>query len=127
VERSELRSARGAVAAVFFVNGAAMASWFVRIPAVRDGLGLSAGRLGLVLLCVAGRARKMPLAAAIAAVASCGYAGFLVGPPVIGFTAEVTNLWLALASVLVLSTVVAVLGGTVGQKSARAVEGEEGR
>jgi MFS family permease len=39
-----------AIAAVFFVNGFGFASWVSRIPAVRDGLGLSEGELGSALL-----------------------------------------------------------------------------
>ncbi len=44
-----LRRARIAVGAVFFVHGAVFASWAARVPAVRDGLHLSTGQLGLVL------------------------------------------------------------------------------
>ena len=43
-------AARTAVAFVFALNGLAVASWFSRVPAAREGLGLSAGRLGLLLL-----------------------------------------------------------------------------
>ncbi len=43
------RRARAAVSAVFFVHGAAFASWAARIPAVQGELHLSAGVLGLVL------------------------------------------------------------------------------
>lgn len=58
-----LRRARLAVAAVFFLNGAGVASWVVRIPAVQARLGMSAGTLGLVLLGAAvGALVAMPLA-----------------------------------------------------------------
>ena len=50
----ELRLARAACGTVFFVNGACFASWVVRIPDVQRRFGLDAGRLGLVLLGVAG-------------------------------------------------------------------------
>ncbi|MEV4628138.1 MFS transporter [Micromonospora sp. NPDC049523] len=43
-------AARTAVAFVFALNGLAVASWFSRVPAAREGLGLSAGQLGLLLL-----------------------------------------------------------------------------
>ncbi|HST86183.1 MAG TPA: MFS transporter [Kineosporiaceae bacterium] len=43
-------TARNAVAAVFFLNGLAIASWFARIPAAKQALDLSAGKFGLVLL-----------------------------------------------------------------------------
>lgn len=44
------RRARRALLAVFAVNGAVLASWATRIPAVKESAGLSAAGLGLVLL-----------------------------------------------------------------------------
>jgi MFS family permease len=38
------------VAAVFFLNGLAVASWFARIPAAKEALDLPNGKFGLVLL-----------------------------------------------------------------------------
>ena len=49
----ELRTARAAVTAVFFVNGALIASWAPYIPRIKHDLGLSARDLGLVLLAMA--------------------------------------------------------------------------
>src|SRR5688572_24414735 len=43
-------AARTGVAAVFALNGLAVASWFARIPSARDALGLTPGRLGVLLL-----------------------------------------------------------------------------
>jgi MFS family permease len=43
-------AARNAVAATFFLNGFAFATWASRIPSVRHDLGLSPGHLGLLLL-----------------------------------------------------------------------------
>ena len=45
--------ARLAVAIIFCLNGLALANWIARIPDVKQQLGLSDQRLGLVLLCVA--------------------------------------------------------------------------
>jgi MFS family permease len=47
------RAARLAVATIFCANGAAIANWVVRIPDVKQRLGLSDGQLGLALLCAA--------------------------------------------------------------------------
>jgi hypothetical protein len=41
---------RAAITAVFFVNGALLASWISRIPALSQHVGASAGLLGLALL-----------------------------------------------------------------------------
>lgn len=59
---------RPAVTAVFFVLGATAGTWAARIPAVKAGLHLSAGTLGLVLLGPAiGSVLAMPAAGAILA------------------------------------------------------------
>ncbi|SCL33610.1 Fucose permease [Micromonospora rhizosphaerae] len=56
-------AARTGVAVVFALNGLAVASWFSRVPAVREALGLSAGRLGLLLLAMSvGALLAMPTA-----------------------------------------------------------------
>jgi fucose permease len=56
-------AARNGVAVVFALNGLAVASWFSRVPAVREALGLSAGRLGLLLLAMSiGALLAMPTA-----------------------------------------------------------------
>lgn len=60
--------ARTAVASVFILSGLAIASWFARIPQVRDELELTAGQLGQVLLI-----------GAFGAVASLPLAGLVVG------------------------------------------------
>ncbi|PTL83640.1 MFS transporter [Vitiosangium sp. GDMCC 1.1324] len=53
---------RVAIAAIFFVNGFAFASWVPHIPTVQTRLGISAGALGLALLAVAiGALVSMPL------------------------------------------------------------------
>ncbi|MFI7024630.1 MFS transporter [Micromonospora sp. NPDC049900] len=56
-------AARNGVAVVFALNGLAVATWFSRVPAVRDGLELSPGRLGLLLLAMSiGAIVAMPTA-----------------------------------------------------------------
>lgn len=47
------RLARIAVTTIFFTNGALIANWFVRIPDVKQQLGLSEGTFSLALLCMA--------------------------------------------------------------------------
>ena len=65
LHRTALR-ARNAVAAVFAINGFAMATWMSRVPEVRDALGVSPGRLGVLLLGIsAGAMIALPLAGGI--------------------------------------------------------------
>lgn len=44
--------AKIAVAVVFVLNGFAFASWLARVPAIRSGLELTPGQVGLLLLCL---------------------------------------------------------------------------
>lgn len=60
--------ARRAVSAIFFLNGAVLASWIPHIPEIKASHGLSDGRLGLVLLAMAaGAITAMPIAGAMVA------------------------------------------------------------
>lgn len=59
-------TARTSVAWVFALNGLAVASWFARVPAARDLLGLTSAQLGLLLLALsAGAVVSMPLAGTV--------------------------------------------------------------
>jgi fucose permease len=51
-ERSPLRRAPVALAAIFVVFGTLGGNWDARLPAVRDRLGLDSGELGIVILAV---------------------------------------------------------------------------
>ncbi|SCE79970.1 Fucose permease [Micromonospora haikouensis] len=63
----EVLSARNGVAAVFALNGLAIATWFARVPAAREALDLSAGGLGLLLLSMSvGSLLAMPTAGLVA-------------------------------------------------------------
>ncbi|BBK33929.1 putative MFS family arabinose efflux permease [Stella humosa] len=84
-------AARRATAVVFFANGAGFGLWAAHIPAIKDGLGLSEGELGLALLMLAaGAVATMPLAGRCAvAIGSrptvlavgLAFAAFLALPP----------------------------------------------
>jgi len=64
--RPALRASRLAVLGVFFVNGVVIGTWVVRIPAIKERLGLGEGLLGLALLGAAGGALvAMPLVGAL--------------------------------------------------------------
>jgi hypothetical protein len=58
--------------------------------------------------------------AAIAAVATAGYTGYLAGPPLIGFVAQATSVRVGLGLVVLLSLVVATLAGRVAPREAPA-------
>jgi predicted MFS family arabinose efflux permease len=87
------------------------------VPIAILGFGLVGAGFSVLFpltLSAAGRTSKQASGTAIAAVATCGYMGFLVGPPVIGFIADALSLRIALGMVVVLSLLATV--------SARAVD-----
>jgi MFS family permease len=94
VPLANLRRARWAVATLFFVNGAAFASWVARIPALRTSLGLSDGALGGVLFAlsvgvllsfpIAGRGVRLVGARPLALVAALLTLALLPMPFIVG-------------------------------------------
>jgi MFS family permease len=64
-------------------------------------VGLGIANVIPVLFSAAGRVRGVAPGAALAIVATTGYAGYLAGPPIIGLAAATTNLTLALGIVSV--------------------------
>jgi fucose permease len=75
------------------------------------GLGFSI--IFPVALSAAGRTKGASAGVAIAAVATTGYFGFLVGPPSIGLAAELAGLGGALYIVVALSAAIVLLAGNV--------------
>lgn len=67
-----------------------------------------------VVFSAAGRTSELPPGPAIAAVATCGYTGFLAGPPSIGLTASLLTLPVALGIVVFVCVMIAVLAPSVG-------------
>lgn len=71
-------------------------------------VGLGGANLIPILFSAAGRTPGINTGPAIAAVATTGYCGFLVGPPLIGAVAETLNLTLALGLVVFGMALIAV-------------------
>jgi MFS family permease len=80
-------------------------------------VGLGIANIIPVLFSAAGRLHGVAAGPALAAVATTGYFGFLTGPPLIGFVAEVTSLSLALGIVSACCALIALSAGTVLQRS----------
>ncbi len=70
-----------------------------------------------ILFGAAGRAHGMTPGVGIAAVATAGYAGLLSGPPLIGLTAELVGLRLALVAIVCGVLAVAVFPGVIGSNT----------
>lgn len=74
--------AKQAVATVFVLNGLAFASWISRVPSIRDALELTAGQIGLLLLCLsAGTLLALPLSGGV--VSRIGAARTVAGTAVV--------------------------------------------
>ncbi|ASZ09684.1 MFS transporter [Chitinophaga pendula] len=69
-------------------------------------VGIGVSSIVPLVLALAGKSKTLPPGVAIAAVSTVGFLGFLIGPPLIGFIAEATDLrWsFALIAVLGLGT-----------------------
>jgi MFS family permease len=74
-------------------------------------VGLGLANLVPVFFGAAARIPGQNPGAAIAALATIGYSGFLVGPPVIGFVADVTGLAMALGLIVLACVVIALAAG----------------
>jgi len=97
--------------------GMAMAVLVPGWPAALAGfalLGMGCANLVPVFFTAAGKQRTMPVARAIPAVATVGYAGVLAGPSGIGLIAEVSNLSASLLVVSVMLVGVACCARRVG-------------
>jgi MFS family permease len=70
--------------------------------------GLGVGNLAPVLFAGGGRLEPEAPGRGIAAVTTLGYAGFLAGPPLIGFAAQVSTLPIALGLTVVASLIIAI-------------------
>jgi MFS family permease len=75
--------------------------------------GIGVGNIAPILFAGGGRLEPAAPGRGIAAVTTLGYSGFLAGPPLIGFAAELTNLSFALALTALAALIVAAAAGAV--------------
>ena len=97
---------------IFVVNGLAFASWAARVPAIRDTLGLTPGRVGLLLLAVsAGTMAALPLSGLV--VGRLG-AGRTVAAGVLAASAGLLVMAVGLAGAAVPAVALGMLAYGVG-------------
>ena len=72
-------------------------------------IGLGVSSVFPVVYIMASKNKSMPAAAALAAVSSVGFTGFLLGPPIIGFIAHEIGLRLSLVIVILLGMIILLL------------------
>ncbi|GAA2409368.1 MFS transporter [Actinomadura vinacea] len=120
------RAARIAIGGVFFVNGAAFATWAARVPAVRDSLGLSPGALSVALTgLAAGAFVGLPLAGGLVARwgsrrVLVGAALYLAALPLITLAPRLLHLTAALLVFAIGNSILDVAMNTQGALAERA-------
>jgi MFS family permease len=72
-------------------------------------VGLGVSSVVPLVYSAAGRSRTMPAGVALAAVSTVGFAGFLLGPPLIGLVAGATSLRVSFAIIAIMGLAVAAL------------------
>jgi hypothetical protein len=80
-------------------------------------VGIGLANIVPVIFSAAGRSTSTP-AVGVSMAATAGYAGFLVGPPMIGFAAGFLGLRLALFALVIATLVVCLLGGKAVRSAA---------
>lgn len=90
---------------------AAPSPWIALAAFIFAGLGI--GNVAPLLFAGGGRLEPDAPGRGIAAVTTLGYSGFLAGPPLIGFAAQVTSLTLALGLTILAALVIAAFARTV--------------
>lgn len=81
-------------------------TWLTFLAFVVGGVGI--GNVAPMLFAGGGRLEPDAPGRGIAAVTSMGYAGFLTGPPLIGFAAQLTNLQIGLGLTVLASIIIAI-------------------
>jgi MFS family permease len=97
-----------AVLAAIGMAGALLAPNLTLAFAAYAAGGIGIGNLAPVLFAGGGRLEPDAPGRGIAAVVSMGYAGFLAGPPIIGFVAQFTTLGWALGLTVVAAMIIAI-------------------
>ena len=107
--------------ALLMAAGLALALVIPSVPIAIIALGFAGigiGNAAPILFAGGGRLEPEAPGRGIAAVTTLGYVGFLAGPPLIGFVAELTGLPLALGLVVLASLVIAVFSRAAGAADA---------
>lgn len=108
--------AAGGLLAAFGLGSALLLAQLIPTFVGLACVGLGFSTIVPVVFSAAGRARgTAPAGVALAAVTTTGYFGFLIGPPLIGFAAELLSLRVALWLVVILSVLIAGLARSVGE------------
>jgi MFS family permease len=101
-------------AGVFISGGLLLSVVFPTVPAATAGfmlVGLGVSSVVPIIYSEAGKSTTMSTGQALAAVTTVGFAGFLVGPPIIGFVAELTNLRWSFLMIAIIGLSTSIMAG----------------
>lgn len=105
---------------VFILTGMLIATLFPTVIIATIGfllVGIGTSSVVPMAYSLAGRSKNMLPGVALAAVSSIGFLGFLLGPPIIGFISEATNLRFSFALVAILGLGTTLMAGRIhGEK-----------
>lgn len=104
------------IAGISAATGAFLAVTIATYPAALVGFALMGIGYALIIPLAFSRAANDPVVnpgRAIAAVATLGYGGILVGPPILGFIAHATSVRFAFAAIALLALMISALAGAL--------------
>ncbi|MFT3751045.1 MAG: MFS transporter [Agriterribacter sp.] len=99
---------------IFIITGMMLAILFPYVGTATAGfllVGIGTSSVVPMAYSLAGKSKTMVPSVALAAVSSIGFLGFLIGPPVIGFISELSNLRVSFALVAILGLGTTIMAG----------------
>ena len=103
---------------LFIITGMMFAILFPYVSTATLGfliVGIGTSSVVPMAYSLAGRSKKMLPGVALASVSSIGFLGFLIGPPIIGFISELSNLRVSFALIALLGLGTTIMSGRIRQ------------
>ncbi len=103
---------------IFILSGMLIATLFPTVTSATIGfllVGIGTSSVVPMVYSLAGKSTTMLPGVALAAVSSIGFLGFLIGPPIIGFISELTNLRFSFALIALLGLGTTIMAGKAKQ------------
>jgi MFS family permease len=103
---------------LFIITGMMLAILFPYVSTATLGfliVGIGTSSVVPMAYSLAGRSNKMLPGVALASVSSIGFLGFLIGPPIIGFISELSNLRVSFALIALLGLGTTIMSGRIRQ------------
>lgn len=99
---------------IFIITGMMLAISFPYVGTATAGfllVGIGTSSVVPMAYSLAGKSKTLVPSVALASVSSIGFLGFLIGPPVIGFISELTNLRVSFALIAILGLGTTIMAG----------------